>query len=121
MDDGRLVDRLRLGLDVFRLGCGHRVSGLVRFGNRGVGFAVLTSRGPPSTGPAGFGGSGLPAGFLPFITGEGLSANEVFDGMTMLRWRARRLTNCRATTSSMVLDALLTSIPWSRFNSAITS
>jgi hypothetical protein len=39
----------------------------------------------------------------------------------MLRWRASRSTNWRATTSSMVLDALFTSMPWSRFKSAMTS
>jgi hypothetical protein len=37
------------------------------------------------------------------------------------RCRARRETNSRATTSSIVLDALFTSMPWSRFSSAITS
>jgi hypothetical protein len=67
------------------------------------------------------GGSGLPAGFRPFTTAAGVSANDAFDGTTMFRWRASRSTNCRATTSSMVLDALLTSIPWSRLSSAITS
>jgi len=39
----------------------------------------------------------------------------------MPRWRASRSTNWRPTTSSMVLDALLTSIPWSRLSSAVTS
>jgi hypothetical protein len=46
----------------------------------------------------------------PFAA-AGASANEAFDGTVRLRWRARRETNSRATTSSMVLEALLTSMP----------
>jgi hypothetical protein len=53
--------------------------------------------------------------------GAGESANEAFDGTFRPRCRAMRPTNSRATTSSIVLDALLTSMPWSRFKSAITS
>ena len=41
----------------------------------------------------------------------GVSANDAFDGTLMLRCRASRSTNCRATTSSIVLDALFTSMP----------
>jgi hypothetical protein len=71
----------------------------------------LTSRGGGSEGAAGFGGSGaLPTGFFPF-TAAGVSANEAFDGTFSPRWRARRDTNSRATTSSIVLDALFTSMP----------
>jgi hypothetical protein len=40
-----------------------------------------------------------------------VSANEAFDGIGMFRCRAMRSTNCLATTSSIVLDALLTSMP----------
>jgi len=79
----------------------------------GVGFAVLTSRGGGRSGAAGLGGSGaLLAGaafFPPF--GAGVSAKMSPVGSVMFRWRARRSTNCRATTSSMVLEALFTSIP----------
>src|SRR6266404_5401064 len=39
----------------------------------------------------------------------------------MLRCFARRSTNWRATTSSIVLEALFTSMPWSRLSSAVTS
>ena len=73
-------------------------------------FAVLTSRGGGSDGAAFTGSGALPAGLRPF-TGAGVSANDAFDGTVMLRWRARRSTNCRATTSSIVLDALFTSMP----------
>jgi hypothetical protein len=84
-------------------------------------LADFTSRGGGSDGAAGLAGSGpLPAGFRPFAA-TGLSAKEAFVGTAMFRWRARRSTNCRATTSSIVLDALFTSMPWSRFNSAMTS
>jgi hypothetical protein len=52
----------------------------------------------------------LPAGFLPF-TAAGVSANDAFEGTLSPRCRARRDTNSRATTSSIVLDALFTSMP----------
>jgi hypothetical protein len=75
------------------------------------GFADFTRRGGGSAGAAGLAGSaGFPAGFRPF-TAAGVSANEALDGTAMFRCRARRSTNCRATTSSIVLDALFTSIP----------
>jgi hypothetical protein len=73
-------------------------------------FAVLTRRGGGREGAAFTGSGALPAGFRPF-TGAGVSANDAFEGTVMLRWRARRSTNCRATTSSIVLDALFTSMP----------
>ncbi len=87
------------------------------------GLAVLISRGAGIAGTAGFGGSdGRPCPFFaPPRAGAGESANDAFDGTLMPRCRARRPTNSRATTSSIVLDALFTSMPWSRFNSAITS
>ena len=47
--------------------------------------------------------------FLPLTTG--VSANMSPPGNEMLRWRARRSTNWRATTSSIVLEALFTSMP----------
>jgi hypothetical protein len=66
-------------------------------------------------------GSGaLPAGFFPFAA-AGVSAKDAFDGTLSPRCRDMRDTNSRATTSSMVLDALFTSMPWSRLSSAITS
>jgi hypothetical protein len=66
------------------------------------------------------GSAALPPGFLP-LAGAGVSAIEALEGTFSPRWRAMRATNSRATTSSIVLDALFTSIPWSRFSSAITS
>ncbi len=51
----------------------------------------------------------------------GPSANMSPPGSVMLRSRARRSTNCRATTSSIVLDALFSSMPCARFSSASTS
>jgi hypothetical protein len=63
----------------------------------------------------------LPVGFLPF-TGAAVSSN-IFDagGRVTPRSRASRSTNCRATTSSIVLEALLTSMPARCFSSAMTS
>ena len=90
-------------------------------GGGATGFAVFTSRGGGSAGATGLAGSGaLPPGFFP-LTGAAVSANDAFDGTFSPRCRARRPTNSRATTSSIVLDALFTSMPWSRFRSAITS
>ena len=79
-----------------------------------AGFAVLTRRGGGSTGAAGFTGSAAffpNAGFLPPFGGAGVSAKMSPVGNVILRWRARRSTNWRATTSSIVLDALFTSMP----------
>jgi len=77
------------------------------------GLIVLTSRGGPSTGAVGFGGSAFfaSAAFLPPFGGAGASANMSPPGSAMLRCRATRSTNERATTSSIVLDALFSSIP----------
>jgi hypothetical protein len=47
--------------------------------------------------------------FLPLATG--VSANMCAVGSVMLRCFARRSVNWRATTSSIVLEALLTSMP----------
>jgi hypothetical protein len=60
----------------------------------------------------GFGGSGAffaGAGFLPFWTGASAKMSPV--GSVMRRCFASRSTNWRATTSSIVLDALFTSMP----------
>jgi hypothetical protein len=78
----------------------------------GAAFTVFTRRGGGSTGAAGFGGSDAflaGAGLLPLTAG--VSAKMSPPGSAMLRWRARRSTNCRPTTSSIVLDALFTSMP----------
>jgi hypothetical protein len=88
-----------------------------------TGLAVLTSLGGGSTGAAGLTGStdflAGDGGFLPLAAG--VSANISPPGSEMFRCRARRSTNWRATTSSIVLEALLTSMPWSRLSSAVTS
>jgi hypothetical protein len=87
------------------------------------GFAVLTRRGA-ATGAAGLAGSGArPPGFFrpPRWAGPGVSANDAFVGTLMFRCRACLVTNSRATTSSIVLDALFTSMPWSFFRSDMTS
>jgi hypothetical protein len=52
----------------------------------------------------------LAADFRPRAD-AGVSANEALDGTVMFRCRASRSTNCRATTSSIVLEALFTSMP----------
>ena len=75
-----------------------------------AGLAVFTRRGGGSDGAVLTGSGALAAGFRPFVA-TGVSANEAFDGTLILRCRARRSTNWRATTSSIVLDALFTSIP----------
>ena len=82
----------------------------------GRGVMVRTSRGGPTTGAAGLGGgSGARAGAflaLPPLAGTAVSRNICAGGgRVMPRWRACRSTNWRATTSSIVLDALFTSMP----------
>jgi hypothetical protein len=79
-------------------------------GGGAAGFALLTRRGGGSDGAVGRGGSGAFPGLRPF-TATGVSANDAFDGTAMFRCRASRSTNWRATTSSMVLEALFTSMP----------
>ena len=88
----------------------------------GGGLIVLTRRGGGRAGAVGFGGSGAFLAGVPFrpLT-TGASAKMSPDGSEILRCRANRSTNCRPTTSSIVLDALFTSMPWSRFSSAVTS
>ena len=88
-----------------------------------AGLTVFTRRGGPNTGADGFGGSGFFAAgvfLLPFA-GAGWSANMSPLGSEIPRWRATRSTNERATTSSIVLDALFSSMPCSFFRSASTS
>jgi hypothetical protein len=78
------------------------------------GLTVLTRRGGPSTGAAGLGGSAFfsaGAFFAAVLVGAACSANMSPPGREMLRCRARRSTNERATTSSIVLEALFSSIP----------
>ena len=77
------------------------------------GRIVLTRRGGPKTGAVGFGGSAFLTAvvFFPPFAGAGTSANMSPLGSAMLRCRATRSTKERATTSSMVLDALFSSMP----------
>ena len=90
-----------------------------------AGLAVLTRRGAGIAGAAGFGGSAArPAGFFADprdVTGACVSAYAALDGTFKPRCRACFVTNSRATTSSIVLDALFTSMPCSFLRSAITS
>ena len=89
-----------------------------------AGFADFTSLGGASVGAAGFAGSGflaLAAGFFAPGLATGPSANMSPPGSVIPRSRARRSTNWRATTSSIVLDALFSSMPCARFSSASTS
>ncbi len=80
----------------------------------GRGVMVLTRRGGPKRRRGGFGGGSgaLAGGFFP-LAGTGASMNIcAAGGSVMFRClRARRSTNWRATTSSIVLDALFTSMP----------
>ena len=79
------------------------------------GLSVLTRRGGPRTGAAGLAGSaffGAGAFFAVVLAGmTPCSANMSPPGSEMLRCRASRSTNERATTSSIVLEALFSSIP----------
>jgi hypothetical protein len=86
------------------------------------GFGALTSRGGPNRGR--IAGSGV---FLPFALCFPLPEDAVFfensgpDGRRTSRSRATRSANCRATISSMVLEALFTSMPCSRLRRSMTS
>src|SRR6185295_9167643 len=87
-----------------------------------TGLTVFTRRGGGSAGAAGLTGSAAFFAGVPFLPlAAGVSANMLLPGSEMLRCRATRSTNWRATTSSIVLEALLTSMPWSRLRSAVTS
>ena len=87
-----------------------------------MGLITLIKRGRIA-GPAAFGGSGafalvLPVGRLP----TGVSLNSALGGgSAMLRRRAWRSTNWRATISSIELDALFTSMPVSCLSRAMAS
>jgi hypothetical protein len=87
----------------------------------GVGFGALTSRGGPRRGR--IDGSELLAVLVPFVLllAAGLVANSWPAGRLRLRSRAVRSTNCRATISSIVLEALFTSMPCSRLSRSMTS
>jgi hypothetical protein len=50
-----------------------------------------------------------PGRLFPFTIGVSAKMSPV--GSVILRWRDNRSTNCRATTSSIVLEALFTSMP----------
>lgn len=88
-----------------------------------AGFAVLTRRGAGMAGAAGFAGSGALPPFLnvPREAGADVSVRAELEGTLRPRCRACFETNSRATTSSIVLDALLTSMPCSFFRSVMTS
>lgn len=78
-----------------------------------AGLAALTSRGGGRAGAVGLTGSAaFLAGAGPFLLlTTGVSANMCAVGSVMLRCFANRSTNWRATTSSIVLEALFTSMP----------
>ena len=73
------------------------------------------------------------AGAAPFLPGAAFAFEAIFTalaacsekmsplGSVMPRCLASRSTNCRATISSSVLEALLSSMPWFFFNNARTS
>ena len=69
----------------------------------------------------GAGPAGLACAVTMRAAGLGVSAKDALVGTLMLRCRACFVTNSRATTSSIVLDALFTSMPWSFFRRAMTS
>jgi len=89
------------------------------------GLIVLMRRGGPRVGAAGLGGSTTFLAAEPFLLPPVVLADVLPNGSPcgseMFRFRASRLTNWRATISSTVLDALFSSIPWSRFRRARTS
>jgi hypothetical protein len=76
-------------------------------------------------GAAGLGGSTIFLAAEPFLLPPVVLADVLPNGLPcgseIFRSRASRLTNWRATISSTVLDALFSSIPWSRFRRASTS
>ena len=94
----------------------------VRGSGSTAGLAVLTRRGGGSDGAAGLGWfRRLAAGFRPLTGGGRVGKRGVRRHVDVRAAAPVRSTNCRATTSSIVLDALFTSMPWSRLSSAITS
>jgi hypothetical protein len=81
------------------------------------GRCVLIRRGGGSAGVAAFGGSAAgPGFFIPvpavFFTARAAASEKMSPfGSSIPRCRASRSTNCRATISSSVLDALFSSMP----------
>ena len=81
-------------------------------GSSGATLAVFTSRGGGNAGATGLAGSGAFLAVAPFLPFDGgVSARMLPFGSAIFRCRATRSMNCRATTSSMVLEALFTSMP----------
>ena len=88
----------------------------------GTTIGALTSRGGPSRGRiAGSGVLALFALFRPFPDEAAFCENRGPVGRFTSRSRARRSANCLATISSMVLEALFTSMPCSRLRRSMTS
>ncbi len=88
----------------------------------GTTIGALTSRGGPSRGRiAGSGVFALFALFRPFPDEAAFCENRGPVGRFTSRSRARRSANCLATISSMVLEALFTSMPCSRLRRSMTS
>tara|TARA_B100001123_G_scaffold70024_1_gene78349 strand:- start:1759 stop:2370 length:612 start_codon:yes stop_codon:yes gene_type:complete len=90
----------------------------------GAGLIVLTKRGGPSDGLAGFFGGSVfffALEYFFFLGLDSLTANISPAGRAIFRLFASRSTNWRATTSSTVLEALFNSIPWFRLSSDSTS
>jgi hypothetical protein len=88
----------------------------------GTTIGALTSRGGPNRGRiAGSGALALFALFRPFPDEAAFCENRGPVGRLTSRSRARRSANCLATISSMVLEALFTSMPCSRLRRSMTS
>ena len=98
-------------------GVGAAIGGTAGAGVGGAGgLTVLINRGGGSEGAAGLTGSVGTAAFLPDpptrLTVLAAASEKMSPfGSSIPRWRARRSTNCRATISSSVLDALFSSMP----------
>ena len=82
-------------------------------------FGALTRRGGPSRGRAA--GSGVFAPLRPRPADRDFAENKGPAGRLRLRSRAVRSANCLATISSIVLEALLASMPCSRLSRSMTS
>ncbi len=82
-------------------------------------FGALTRRGGPSRGRAA--GSGVFAPLRLRPADRDFAENKGPAGRLRLRSRAVRSANCLATISSIVLEALLASMPCSRLSRSMTS
>ena len=82
-------------------------------------FGALTRRGGPSRGRAA--GSGVFAPLRPRPADRDFAENKGPAGRLRLRACAVRSANCLATISSIVLEALLASMPCSRLSRSMTS